>query len=198
MRTLMALLKGLDRLAEWIVFEGILHRKGRWVFVVLVGILIASWTFTSNPPAPAAVAPDAPQSVRCDNELLVGRPWIDRRPERPKDPFSLYIFDESQLDSRHRVGVHIQGNLLKHTWEIFGYRVSGSTISFWFPNDDTRANSDFCVSRTNQGRFDLKLQLKADPRHDDRPYVYWGRTDGDLGMAGIEARLHDLIQSAAR
>ena len=196
MRLITNAVSNLDKFAEWLLFDVLFSRRMRGFTIAAIGIAILAWNLgAGRSVAPAA---DTTDVVGQNERLLVGRPWIDRRPTNLKDPFCLYVFDRRKLDRQHLLGVYIFGNSLKHTFEFFGYQLKDGKVHFWFPNDDEKFQSAFTVEKERNGRFDLKLQMKADPRHDGRAYTYFGRMDGDLGLPAIDRTLATLVPDLGR
>lgn len=186
MRRFVTLLRAIDSAAEWLIFDVLL--SARWRARTLVMLTIAagfaagwSWDRAVAPAATTALSAEAP----LDGKLLFRRPWIDRRPENYKDRFSLYVFGDEEIDDDLYAGVVLTGIPVKYLVEFYGFRPKGNRIGFWFPADDSKAGTGYRITREKNGRFDLKLELDADPRHGGRPHTYYGRMDGELDMPGV-------------
>jgi len=192
MRSLVSMLKAADDMAERVLFDVVLPRW-RWSALVLAGLAVG-WTAShrAHPPVkpvhPAVVLTAAQQPL--DAKLLFRRPWIDRRPEDYKDKFSLYFFSDEEIQDGMFLGVTLNGIPVKYVQELNGFKVSGNKVGFWFPADDSKAQTAFKLTREKNGNFDLKLELTSDPRFGGKAHTYFGRMDGQLDVPGVQVPAH--------
>ena len=195
MRSLIAMLKAADDVAERVLFDHVLGSwRGR---TLMVAALATAWLVTAHPvrhPAPAATPALASDASDTQDIKLLRRPWIDKRPKDYRDRFTVYQFTSDELTDGMFLGATVAGIPVKYVVEINGFRVKGDQIAFWFPADDSKTASGYKVTREKNGNFDLKLELSRDPRHGNRPHTYYGRTDGKLEIPGATAELKNLLK----
>lgn len=94
-----------------------------------------------------------------DPSLLVGRIWMDSKPEKPTDYVQgLYLL------SRPSLGLFQRASSYDLHFERFDYKRDGQRIAFTFPQSGRAADVTFTVTACNTlPPFDLCLDLSANP-----------------------------------
>jgi hypothetical protein len=191
MNTLYRLVQLVDRCLEVLLCDVLFNRRWRGKAVALtVGLGLAlGWGRIHRE------APVTPQS-EVANEDLMNRPWVDRLPQGPRDAFSMYFFTDEDMGPGN-LAVHLNGIPVRFTTEIFGYNAKGSRVKFIWLAQDGQHQSDVKITHEDNGRFDMKLVVKNDPRHDGKTWTYYGREDGDLGSTEVDAAVRSIRQLRA-
>jgi hypothetical protein len=133
-----------------------------------VALFIAGWT--SPAPAPTAGA------TASDQELLVGRPWLDLEQLENDGRLTVYIFADQPLE-KDLVGIFFHAHKYLSNSEVFEYRASDKRMRFHFPTGDERCESAYVLKHEKNGDFDLSLRLATDPGRKGAAKKYWSRVE---------------------
>jgi hypothetical protein len=132
---------------------------------ILVLALVFAMTGLRNNPRPGGEGMGNPRG-------LIGRPWLDRYPEKSRDEIDLLIFFGSGF------GLYEHGSRWRATLEFFEFERQGNAVELTFFQDNKRHKTRFNVVECHDDdNFDLCLDFDSSPRGPKR-YRSWGR-DGD-------------------
>ena len=103
---------------------------------------------------------------------LIGRLWLDRYPEKPRDEVDLILFFGSGF------GLYEHGSRYKATMEFFEFERQGDKIDVHFFQDNKNHKTKFAIKACDDDEnFDLCVDFENSPRGPKR-YHSWGR-DGE-------------------
>jgi hypothetical protein len=187
MNSLFRLVQVVDRCLEIVVCDVLFNRRWRGKAMALTAGLGLAFAFAPSRPA----APIVTAGHGLTNRDLMNRPWIDRLPQGPRDAFSLYFFTDEDMGPGN-IGVHLNGIPVRFTTELFAYAADSKRVKFLWLAQDGQHQSDIKVTYEDNGRYDMKLVVQKDPRHDGKTWTYYGREDGDLGVAELDAAIHSI------
>jgi hypothetical protein len=121
-----------------------------------------------------------------DPSLLMGRVWIESKPERPTD----YTHGAFLLP-RPALGIFQRSSAYDFHFERFDYRRDGHALELTFPQTGKTAEITFTVSACNAlPPFDLCLDLSDNPWGGPKRYYGMRKQDeDDAALRGMRAHL---------
>jgi hypothetical protein len=110
-----------------------------------------------------------------DPSLLVGRVWVDSKPEKPTDyAHGMYVLP------RPVVGLFLRSSQYDFHFERFDYKRDGQALKLTFPQSGKQAEVTFTVSACNTlPPFDLCLDLSTNPWGGPKRYYAKRQQDDD-------------------
>lgn len=146
-----------------------MKRASMFVFAIAVVALL-------GPVAQGARGPESGDQPRIANDLLTGRPWIDRVPRSETERFGVYLLTEED-PGQGLMGIQLDGSAYSWQGEIFTYALAGDACDFHFLSDHVKVRSRFTVRQESNGDFDLVLELATDPGRRGSTTRYFSRVD---------------------
>ena len=129
-----------------------------------------------------------------DPRLVLGRVWLDRLPNGPRDDRELWVFLAGGI------GIHEKGSWFRSTIEIFDFERQGGSLAITFLHDKSKARTKFTVaSCDDKPPFKLCLMLDDPPRGPKKLYSFddddemdrampWGKDELKLAEAKARSR----------
>lgn len=186
------LLKRMDDLAEHVVFDVLMGSPRRVLAVGLAAGLAGALAWSPSPAPEPELAALEPASL----EYLTDRPWFDGYPVNPtpNKPYHAYLFTSDGM------GIYITlKSRYTQEMELFYYKVKGNDIEIYLPETKTKARGPVTIGSANgPGDFDIKLALKADPKHNGGAgeYYSWKHWGNDASVAALLAEAHARVEAA--
>jgi len=114
-----------------------------------------------------------------DPSLLVGRVWIESKPEKPTD-----YTQGAYLLPRPAIGLFQRASAYDFHFERFDYKRDGKKLALTFPQSGKRAEVTFTVTACDKlPPFDLCLDLSENPWGGPRRYYGMRQQDEDDAAA---------------
>ena len=132
-----------------------------------LALLAAGWTSSTH-------APSAPKTS--DEELLVGRPWIDDAQLQSDARLSGYFFADQPLED-DLFGIFFHAHRYVANTEVFEYKSSEKRLEFHFPTGHERTMAAYVVKHEKHGDFDISLSLSMDPERKGAAKKYWSKVE---------------------
>lgn len=121
-----------------------------------------------------------------DPSLVIGRVWIETKPEKPTD----YVHGAFFLP-RPSLGIFQRSSSYDFHFERFDYRREGQSLKLTFPQSGKTGEVTFTVTACNTlPPFDLCLDLSENPWGGPKRYYGMRKQDeDDAALRGMRAHL---------
>lgn len=189
MRWIFQVLRRLDDGVEALLFDRVLPRhRGKVAALAALGLLCGGlWLAGLFPPAPAADV-----AAMGGMDWLKQRPWWDKYPNDRNATYHVYVFT-NRGNGGVFLGAYVTLTAWRANYEFFVYKTVGSRLLYYFPENQTKGYTDVDIAESRNGRFDLKMTLKTDPKANnaETSYFSWKKVRDE-----VDRFLQDNVEKA--